>query len=223
MQQQFEKIVAYLDLHFNKVALFFVVFYGVGILGLSLTATYPIFTKLTPLALLLSTVAMAFFHRSYSEKALAVFGVIYLIGFGIEVIGVNTKLIFGPYTYGSGLGIKLLETPLIIGVNWLLLVYAANSVIERFVSNRFIVILLAGLALVAYDLILEQAAPLIAMWSWQNNTVPLQNYLAWFVLAVLLSGVLRFSGIPVRNRLAPVILCCQTLFFIVLLFTLNKA
>ncbi|WP_340113035.1 carotenoid biosynthesis protein [Maribellus mangrovi] len=222
MQQQFDKIADYLDLHFTKVVLFFVVFYGVGIIGLSIPATYPIFTKLTPLALLLSTVAMAFFHRTYSEKALAFFGVIYLIGFGVEVIGVNTKLIFGHYTYGSGLGPKLLETPLIIGVNWLLLVYAANSVIERFVSNRFGVILLAGLALVGYDLILEQAAPLIDMWSWQNNTVPVQNYLAWLVLAVLLSGVLLFSGVPVKNRLAPVILSCQTLFFIVLLFTLNR-
>ncbi|WP_167611997.1 carotenoid biosynthesis protein [Maribellus sediminis] len=222
MQQQFEKIAAYLNLHFNKVALFFVVFYGVGILGLSLPATYPIFTKLTPLALLLSTVAMAFFHHSYSEKALAVFGVIYLIGFGVEVIGVNTKLIFGPYTYGSGLGPKLLDTPLIIGVNWLLLVYAANSVFERFVANRFLVIVLAGLVLVVYDLILEQAAPLIEMWSWQNNEVPAQNYIAWFVLAILLSGILRFSGIPVKNRLAPVILSCQTLFFIVLLFILNR-
>lgn len=221
MQQQFDKIAVYLDLHFSKVVIFFVVFYGVGILGLSIPATYPIFTKLTPLALLLSTVAMAFFHRAYSEKALAVFAVIYLIGFGIEVIGVNTKLIFGHYTYGSGLGPKLLDTPLIIGVNWLLLVYAANSVIERFITKHIFVISLAGLALVMYDLVLEQAAPLIDMWSWQNNTVPVQNYLAWFVLAFLLSGVLRFSGIPVKNRLAPVILICQTVFFIVLFFTLK--
>ncbi len=222
MQQQLGKIAALLDLHFNKVVLFFIVFYSVGIIGLSMEGTYSLFIRLTPFALLLSTIGMAFFHRKYSEKAIVVFFVIYIIGFGVEVVGVNTKLIFGDYTYGSGLGAKLLNTPLIIGINWLLLIYAANSVIERFVRKRIPVMLLGGTVLVIYDLILEQAAPLIDMWSWKNDTVPLQNYLAWFVLAVILSGVLKTSGVSVSNRLAPVILICQSLFFVVLLFTLNQ-
>ena len=137
------------------------------------------------------------------------------------MIGVNTKLIFGHYSYGNGLGPKILDTPIIIGVNWLLLVYAANSVTEKYVANRFLAILLAGIILVAYDLILEQAAPLIDMWSWQNETVPVQNYAVWFVLAVTLSALLKYSGIALKNRLAHFILICQTLFFIVLLFSLN--
>lgn len=221
MLQQLEKIAAFFDLHFNKVVLFFVVFYSVGIAGLSFSVTYPLFTQLTPFALLLSIAALAVYQRSYTVKTVVVFGLIYLIGFGIEVIGVNTKLIFGHYTYGNGLGLKWLDTPLIIGVNWLLLVYAANSVIERFIQHRLLTILLAGILLVAYDLILEQAAPLIHMWSWQNDAVPLQNYMAWFVLALVLSALLKYPRIILKNRLAPVILICQTLFFIVLLFTLN--
>jgi len=221
LQKQLGNIAAFPDLHFKKVVLFFVVFYAVGIVGLSMENTHSLFVRLTPLALLLSTIGMAFFHKGYSEKAIVVFFVIYLIGFGVEVIGVNTKLIFGDYTYGSGLGPKLLQTPLIIGVNWLLLIYAANSVIERFVRKRIPLMLAGGLLLVAYDLVLEQVAPMIDMWSWKNDAVPLQNYFAWFALAVILSGLLKFSGVDVKNRLAPVILVCQTLFFVVLLFTLT--
>jgi len=221
LQQRLKKIAALLDDHFTKVVIFFVVFYSVGIIGLSIEATHPLFVRLTPLALLLSTLGMAFFHRGYSEKAIVVFFVLYLIGFGVEVIGVNTKLIFGHYTYGSGLGPKLLQTPLIIGLNWLLLVYAANSVLEKLIGNRFLIPVLTGLVMVTYDLILEQVAPQIDMWSWQNEKVPVQNYLAWFVLAVILSGVLTFSGIRVKNRLAPLILICQILFFILLLFTMK--
>jgi bisanhydrobacterioruberin hydratase len=216
-----EKIAAYFNLHFKKIVFFFIVFYGVGIAGLSIEATYPIFTQLTPFALLLSTAALGIFHHSYNTKTIVVFSIIYTIGFGIEVLGVNTKLIFGHYTYGSGLGLKLLNTPLIIGVNWLLLVYAANSVIEKYVGPRLLVVLTAGMILVIYDLILEQAAPLIDMWSWQHDRVPVQNYLAWFVLAIILSGILKYSGIALKNRLAPVILICQTLFFIVLIITLH--
>ena len=216
-----KRILSYPDFHFSKVVAFFIIFYLVGIVGLSIPATFQFFVLLTPLALLLSLAGLAVYHQHYSEKAIVTFAVIYLIGFGIEVIGVNTGLLFGHYIYGHGLGLKLLETPLIIGINWLLLVYAANSVIERVITNRWLAIFAAGLVLVGYDLILEQVAPKIDMWSWNDNQIPLQNYIAWFVLAILLSAVLKYSKISLKNRLAPVILICQTAFFIVLFFTLK--
>lgn len=216
-----KRIPSYPDFHYGKVVVFFIVFYTVGIVGLTIPASFQLFVQLTPLALLLSVAGLAVYHKQYSEKAIVTFAVIYLIGFGIEVIGVNTGLLFGHYTYGNGLGLKLLETPLIIGVNWLLLVYAVNSITERFISKRWIAIVVAGLVLVGYDLILEQVAPKIDMWSWNDKQIPVQNYIAWFVLAVILSAVLRFANIPLKNRLAPVILICQTAFFVILFFTLK--
>ncbi len=207
--------------YFSATVIFFAIFYLVGIVGLSLEESHQLFVQLTPLALLLSTIAVAFFHRDFSSTAVFVFLVIYLAGFFIELVGVNTKLIFGNYTYGSGLGIHLWNTPLMIGINWLLLTYLAMSFLGRFRLSAPMQVFLAALTLVFYDLILEQVAPVIDMWSWKDNDIPLQNYVAWFFLALIFSAILRFSNIDLRNRLAPVMLLYQFLFFVILHFSLN--
>ena len=210
-----------LEQHFKFVAAFLAIFYTVGVLGLSFAFSFNYFVKLTPLALLLSFVILLFYHKRFTIKTGLIFSLIFLIGFGIELIGVQTKMIFGTYIYGDSLGLKILDTPLIIGLNWLLLVYLANSVLNGLKLNTAVKNFFASLILLAYDLILEQVAPLIHMWNWENETVPLQNYLAWFVLALVLSGLLSWSNINLKNRIAPVILICQSLFFILLLFILK--
>lgn len=214
-------ITSAFELQFRFVAIFFVVFYTVGILGLSFAFSFSYFVKLTPLALLLSFVILLFYHKHFTIKTGLIFSLIFLIGFGIELLGVHTKMIFGSYSYGDSLGLKILDTPLIIGVNWLLLVYLANSVLDKLKLKAAIKIFLAALILLTYDLILEQVAPLIHMWSWESDTVPLQNYLAWFVLALIFSALLSWSKVNLKNRIAPVILICQSLFFILLLFILK--
>ena len=210
-----------LEQHVKFVAAFLAIFYTVGVLGLSFAFSFNYFVKLTPLALLLSFVILLFYHKRFTIKTGLIFTLIFLIGFGVELIGVQTKMIFGSYIYGDSLGLKILDTPLIIGLNWLLLVYLANSVLNGLKLNTAVKIFFASLILLAYDMILEQVAPLIHMWSWENETVPLQNYLAWFVLALVLSGLLSWGNINLKNRIAPVILICQSLFFILLLFILK--
>ncbi|MFN2335752.1 MAG: carotenoid biosynthesis protein, partial [Bacteroidales bacterium] len=48
--------------------------------------------------------------------------------FLIEAVGVNTGRIFGTYTYGKALGPALWNTPVIIGLNWFLLIYCTNVI-----------------------------------------------------------------------------------------------
>ena len=218
---EFQQIQYRLNTNFNKLQAFFVIFYGVGITGMIVPATFPLFVQLTPLALLLSSAGLAMFHTDYSKKSVLIFGLIYFTGFFIEVLGVQTGLIFGSYIYGPALGIKVFGTPLIIGLNWLLLVYATVSLTDRLNTGNVIKALLSAGVLLAYDLVLEQVAPKLKMWSWSDGTVPLQNYVAWYLLALLFTGIVKISGINMKNRLAALILICQMVFFTVLLFTLN--
>ncbi len=210
-----------MDRHFSKIVVFFIVFYIVGIIGLSIPGGKPLFIRLTPFALLLSSAAVALFHRDHWLKAWLVFALIYFCGLITEIIGVNTGLIFGEYEYGKGMGIKIFDTPLIIGLNWLLLVYLAVSVTSHLHISPPYQIIMTAVLLLGYDLILEKIAPKLDMWSWENGLVPPQNYLAWFLLALALAAILIYSEINVKNRLAPVILLCQTLFFAILLFILK--
>lgn len=213
----FGDIKNFLDLNFSKTAGFFVVFYIVGIAGMLLPFSFLLFVKLIPVALLLSSIALAFFHKIFNSKTLLVFISIYIIGFFVEVAGVNTGLIFGDYIYGESLGIKLFNTPLIIGLNWLLLVYITASVLELSKLTMLLKILFGAFLMLGYDLIIEQIAPILDMWTWQNNKVPVKNYVTWFLLALVFHTAIQVFKINTKNKLAPVILVCQILFFLVLL------
>jgi putative membrane protein len=213
----FSHIRNFLELNFSKTAGFFVIFYLVGITGMLLPFSFPLFVKLIPVALLLSSVTLAIFHRTFNSKTWAVFVSIYLIGFFVEVAGVNTGLIFGKYFYGESLGIKLFNTPVIIGLNWLLLVYITASVLEKFNLPAPVKVFISASMMLGYDFIIEQIAPILNMWTWQNEMIPVNNYLAWFFLALVFHTAILAFGIKTKNKLAPVILVCQVMFFLILL------
>ena len=205
----------------NKVMIGLILFYCVGVLGMSFQSTRPLFTRLTPLALLLSISALAIFHNPRADrKALLVFFSVFLISFFIEVIGVNTGLLFGNYTYGSGLGIKLFNTPLIIGVNWLLLVYCTGIIVNTLRLTISLKIVISSVLMVSYDLIMEQIAPQLDMWQFEGG-VPVRNFVAWFIIAFLLHLFLKLTGIRFENRIAGFIFFLQMGFFIAI-FTLFK-
>jgi len=207
----------------KETSLFFGIFYTVGIAGLIFPFSYELFLKLIPFALILSFVALSFFHTDkINLKSIILFSCIYLIGFSIEAIGVKTKIIFGAYHYGNSLGFKLFETPLIIGINWLFLVYTTSSVFQKFKIHLGFKIVLASLSMLIYDIVLEQVAPKMDMWHWKNETVPLQNYIAWFIIALFLNSLLKLFKINTQNKLALPILIYQFLFFVLLFIFLGK-
>lgn len=210
----------YIHLITNKqkaVNAFFVVFYSVGITGILVPYTFPLFLKLIPFALCLSFITLALFHEGeVTRKIIICFSAIYLMAFLIEAIGVNTGLVFGHYDYGSSLGLKLFQTPIIIGINWLFLVYTTASVVDNFKIPTLVKIILASTGMVLYDVVLEQVAPILNMWFWKNDIIPVQNYLAWFVLAFIFHSMLKVMKIKTTNKLSLLILACQFLFFLIL-------
>jgi len=199
-----------------EIKLFIPIFYAVGIMGMLVPAFFPLFIKLVPFALILSFLVLTVFHHDRKQKSVFVFLAIYILGFVIEVIGVNTGSVFGEYTYGNSLGIKLLNTPIIIGLNWLLLVYITSSVFEQFKMPNLAKIVLASSLMVGYDFILEQVAPRLDMWQFTDDNVPFQNYLVWFLFSLFLHSLIKLFRINTENRLALIVLISQFVFFLVL-------
>ena len=202
----------------REVKIFYAIFYLVGVLGLSFPETRPLFIRLVPFALILGFAGVLLFHEAkWDLKTLTAFVLVYISGFVIESVGVNTGLIFGEYIYGGTLGYQIFETPLIIGMNWLFLVYVSSSLTERLNSGRFISFLLPPVLMVVYDLVLEQVAPDLGMWNWKNEVIPLQNYIAWFVVAFIFVLVFRLFSIKTSNKIASLIFILQFLFFLSLM------
>ena len=82
-----------------------------------------LYLPLTPLHLAICAgIVMAFTGSESPWKwALTMF-----LGFGVEVIGVETGLLFGDYEYGSGLGPKVLKVPMLMGVLWWILLLGTH-------------------------------------------------------------------------------------------------
>ena len=201
-----------------KTIVLFVVFYTVGVAGIGIPLTQRLFIILIPFALLLSFIAILLFHKSlHSGNTRFVFFTIILISYLVEVVGVNSQIVFGKYIYGSGLGLKVFGTPMMIGINWAMLVYCSASIMERFRWPVVLQVILASVLMIVYDVVLEQVAPFLDMWYWNGNSVPLQNYVVWFVLALIFHSLVKWKKVRTENPLASAIFVCQFLFFAAIL------
>jgi len=149
-----------------------------------------------------------------------VFVCLCVLVFLIEVIGVATGKIFGVYSYGYALGWKLLKVPILIGVNWLKLMYCAWEIMSRINNQRWIRVCLSATILLGYDYVMEPVAPKLSMWYWQNNTIPLQNFIAWYGIALIMGLCFEQIKWNYRNGLSTTVLLLQILFFTILNFIL---
>ena len=199
----------------------FLIFYSVGFLLFAIPFSRPLFTALTPLSLLFVTLLVLWHHKRVDLNFIIFSLIVVISSFFIEVAGVKSGKLFGEYTYLKTLGPGILETPFVIGVNWLMLTLFFADLIHRSGIRGGWAPPLAAAGMVAYDLVLEQAAPLIDMWSWKDASVPLRNYLAWFLLALFFQILLKRLRIPVRHPLSLTLLLCQFFFFLLLVLLLN--
>jgi putative membrane protein len=181
--------------------------------------TRDFFVSLTPLNLLVS----AFFLGIFRDSALAgppagprfwlAAAVVCAGGFLAEVAGVQTGAIFGQYAYGGVLGPKAWGTPWVIGVNWFILIGATTSVCAGLRVPVLVRVGLAATLMMGLDVLIEPVAIDLGFWHWFGQPVPLQNYVAWWVLGAALIGLYHWLGAVGRNPMAPVVLVAQLFFF----------
>ncbi len=192
------------------------VIYLVGGLAYYYLPTRALIISLTPINLLFCLVLLLLAHGTIARKQILVFGLIALLGFFVELIGVATGVVFGSYTYGPVLGLKLFDTPIMIGINWIMLIYAIYSMFPDWQRNWLFPFFGASL-MVIYDLLLEYFAIKIGLWSWAQDVIPIKNYIAWYIISVVLFFIMQLSKQRISNPLSKYVLLAQLLFFIVVL------
>jgi bisanhydrobacterioruberin hydratase len=202
--------------HHLKIVIFYIIYFMVGVAGLALPISRNLFIDLMPFSLILSSGLMFLVHERWKPKHIIVFAAIAAAGYAIEVAGVLTGEVFGAYTYGRALGIKIMETPLLIGLNWVMLIYALYALFRKTRLHVVNQILLASLLMVGYDVIMEPVAMQLDMWWWQGDMIPMQNYIAWFVISLFMLSFMHLTGIRYRNRVAPALFFIQMGFFLAL-------
>ncbi len=197
-----------------------IIVYTVGIVSVLLGYAESLML-LTPYNLLFVIGLLLYNAEGFDKKYGIWLLVVMLAGFFVEVLGIKTGLIFGDYAYGEGLGWKWLDVPLIIGMNWGYLVFGTAALLHKFNIPKAVKAAIAATLMVSYDIFLEPVAVRFDFWTWAGGTIPLQNYMAWWIIAFLmLLGAFTIVK-NLRNRLAIYVLLIQTLFFILLIFDQN--
>jgi len=196
--------------------LLLVAMHTAGIIGLSIESTKSLFQMLTPFNLLATAAILLHFEKNKTPRYFIFILATFVLGYGFEVFGVHTGLLFGEYAYGATLGFKVFEVPLVIGLNWVVLIYITRGVAEKIFSKEIFTILFSSILMVLLDLLIEPVAIKLDFWQWSSDNIPLQNYLGWFLLSVLIQYV-GFKILPaLNNKLCLRLLLIQFVFFLVL-------
>jgi bisanhydrobacterioruberin hydratase len=191
-----------------------IVFHLVGFVGFIYNPSY--FKSLSPVNLLLSMGLIVLMSQQKKWQFYLALALVGVLGFLVEVLGVKTEIIFGSYYYGHSLGSKILSVPLLIGVNWSMLLYCTAQ-LSRF-KNSLVNAFFGAFLMVLLDFFIEQNASKFDFWYWKNNLIPLQNYFAWFIIAFLLNLLVQKQLALKRNLTAIALYFVQLVFFSSLYF-----
>lgn len=198
-----------------KASVFFIfLMYAVGIFAFHFSQHAQLFLSLTPLCLCLTTLFLILFQQEKNTNFYVFCIVCFSFGFLIEAIGVNTGIPFGNYQYGNHLGFKIYSTPLVIGVNWLLLALTIGSFTTFLIDHKIMRILLASSIMVLVDFLIEPIAIYFNWWNWQNGIPDIYNYLGWFGASAIVFFIYYTLKFDKRNKIATEVLFILLLFFI---------
>lgn len=213
----------------TAIAIFF---HLIGLIGM-LIFNRDFFVQSTAFNLLLSAALLVYTHTDRNKYFYFFAAVAVLVGFSVEVVGVNTGKIFGEYSYGNSLGFKWQGVPLIIGVNWFIIIYCSGICLHTFLTKIIIrvatdrkeppmvlkamsVIMDGATLAVFFDWLMEPVAIKLGYWKWFGGDIPVYNYICWFIVSFILLAVFHFSKFNKDNKFAINLLLIQAMFFLVL-------
>ncbi|WP_462318509.1 carotenoid biosynthesis protein [Marinilabilia sp.] len=204
--------------HINATQInrFWIIYYSVGVVGFAIPYTRELFTNLIGLSIFMSIALLFLFHKKWNLAFIASSVFVLLGGFFIEAIGVSTGIIFGEYQYGEALGPKIMHTPLLIGLNWWMLIYVIWQMVQKVTTDTFNQLILGASLMTGYDIFLEPVAMATDMWGWQGDIVPVQNYLAWFIISFIFFATFKLSKNRYNNPVAERLIVTQIAFFVLL-------
>ncbi|PWD98194.1 carotenoid biosynthesis protein [Marinilabilia rubra] len=200
----------------SKINRFWIIYYAVGVAGFAIPYSRELFTNLIGLSIFMSIVLLFLFHKKWDAGFIISSLFVFLGGFFIEAIGVSSGIIFGEYQYGEALGPKIFHTPVLIGLNWWMLIYIIWQIVQKAVTDTPTQLLLGATIMTGYDVFLEPIAMATNMWGWKGQIVPVQNYLAWFIISFIFFSIFKVSKNSYNNPVAERLIVSQIAFFVLL-------
>lgn len=204
-------------------------FHSCGLVGI--LAGSPFFINATPFTLLLMFLLLIWTQEEKNPAYYLYLFIAVLVGLLSEILGVNTGLIFGDYSYGTVLGFKVMGVPLVVGLNWGMVVFSSGialATLQRYVHSLWpqsqpapalqLITLIVDGALMAtfFDWVMEPVAVKLGFWTWAGGEIPFSNYAGWLGISALLMLVFHLAKFRKQNTFAIHLLMIQLMFFLLL-------
>ena len=220
----------------KNIAIFIALLFHIcGVIGILFTPYKDWFVQNTALNLVIMAGLLIFTQPKINIYFLLFIAIAISVGLLVEIIGVNTGALFGTYEYGNVMGFKVFKVPILVGVQWFVIVYCCG-VIMQFVNNwahqkiidlgaendktekvkSISLIIDAALLATLFDFVMEPVAHQLGFWQWKNNDIPFFNYTCWFFISGLLLLVLNRLPFSKLNPFAIHLFIIQLLFFLTL-------
>ncbi|MEP7237862.1 MAG: carotenoid biosynthesis protein [Ferruginibacter sp.] len=210
-----------------------ILFHAIGLVGL-LFFDKTFFLAATPVNLLLSFALLIWTQTSKNISFFLFLLICFAVGISVEIVGINTGILFGDYTYGNVLGLKVKNVPVLIGINWFIIIYCCGisihtllmKAITRIAADtgknpmalKALSVIIDGATLaVFFDWLMEPVAVKLGYWVWNGDgSIPMLNYICWFVVSLLLLICFHFAKFNKQNKFAVNLLLIQLMFFLLL-------
>ncbi|MES2269206.1 MAG: carotenoid biosynthesis protein [Bacteroidota bacterium] len=191
-----------------------ILFHLVGLVGLSLPVSKGLFLQIVPFHLLLMLGVIVFSHHKLNSGFGIFILLVFWLGFLAEWIGVHKGWLFGNYAYDGTLGLKLSGIPLMIGINWFLLIYATGVAMQRSrLKSAFFRVITGAAILVLLDVLIEPVAIKFNYWHWNSPGIPLKNYVCWFLVSAVMLYIFELFRFKKQGIAAAVLLVTEFAFF----------
>ncbi|MEI6645339.1 MAG: carotenoid biosynthesis protein [bacterium] len=153
-----------------------------------------------------------------------------LVGCALECASIRCAFFCGScYQYDAGIALQIFDgVPVCVLLMWFVIAYTAIVFLRPFAirvgeslswTRLAVKASLCGFYMVAVDVFLDPLAVTCGLWTWENPgpyfTVPLRNFVAWFVAGMFMCGGYLAFERPQTQR--PAMACAQLDFWFVIL------
>ncbi len=218
----------------NNIATFIaILFHATGFLGIVWGNT-ALFASLTAMNMLLMF-GLILYTQGIDHWSFYFFVLLCAAtGYIVEYAGVHTAILFGDYAYGNTLGMQYRNIPLIIGINWFIIMYCCGISIytlTALVKKRLLpeqrstyekwsiasLIIDGALLATFFDWVMEPVAVRLHFWKWNTDgEIPMLNYITWFAVSCCLLAVFSACKFKKANKFVIHLLLIQFMFFLLL-------
>jgi len=210
-----------------------ILFHVIGITGILFFDT-DWFVKSTFFNLLLMCSLLFYTQSKINVPFLVFFLACFVVGIAVEIIGTSTGWLFGNYNYGTVLGPSVKNVPVLIGINWFIIIYCCGSSVHMLLTRlsrrlseemgrpvktiqRISIVVDGATLAVLFDYLMEPVAIKLGYWQWlDNGEIPLYNYICWFVISMILLYIFHRLPFGKQNKFAVNLLLIQAMFFLLL-------